>query len=114
MISAFTGIPVKKNLAMTGEITLRGKVLPVGGVKEKVLAAHRSQIREIILPKENEKSLKEIPDFVKKRIRFHLVSRMSEVISLALAENIEKISELSAGLPLKTANGKNIEQNIIQ
>jgi ATP-dependent Lon protease len=84
LISALTKIPVRKDVAMTGEITLRGKVLPVGGIKDKVLAAYRGGITEIILPKENEKDLEEIPTEVRESMEFHLVESMDEVLRLAL------------------------------
>jgi ATP-dependent Lon protease len=83
--SALTKIPVKKNIAMTGEITLRGRVLVIGGLKEKILAAHRGNIPEVIIPKENEKDLKEIPANVGKDIKIHMVDHMDEVLKLALA-----------------------------
>ncbi len=76
--------PVRHDIAMTGEITLRGRVLPVGGIKEKILAAHRSGYTTIILPAENEKDLEEIPANVKKKLTFHLVSSAKEVLNLAL------------------------------
>lgn len=82
--SAITCRPVRKGVAMTGEITLRGRVLPVGGVKEKVLAAHRAGIRTIILPKENEKDLEDIPEDVRLDMKFHFVKHADEVIKLAL------------------------------
>ncbi|OYV88350.1 MAG: endopeptidase La, partial [Acidobacteria bacterium 21-70-11] len=84
LLSAVVGVPVRQDLAMTGEITLRGKVLPVGGIKDKVLAAFRSGIREVILPEENEKDLEEIPEEVRNAIQFHLVKEMDEVIPVAL------------------------------
>ncbi len=84
LTSLFTGKKVKKNLAMTGEITLRGQVLPVGGIKEKILAAHRAGIREVILPKRNEKDLEEIPQTVREQIRFHFVEKMRDVTRIAL------------------------------
>ncbi len=87
LASLLTGKPVKSKLAMTGEVTLRGSVLPVGGIKEKVLAANRSGIKEIILPKENQNDLDEIPDKIKKQTKFHLVSRMDEVLEIALGLN---------------------------
>ncbi|MBP2649578.1 MAG: lon1 [Firmicutes bacterium] len=84
VISALTGKPVHNNLAMTGEITLRGRVLPVGGIKEKVLAAHRAGIKKIILPKENKRDLDDIPTNVKRSVEFLLVENMDEVLKTAL------------------------------
>ena len=84
MVSSFTQRKIKKNLAMTGEITLRGKVLPVGGIKEKILAAKRANIKEIILCIENKKDIEEINQDYLKGITFHYVNRMSEVIDLAI------------------------------
>jgi ATP-dependent Lon protease len=84
LVSLFTQKRVKKNLAMTGEITLRGKVLPVGGIKEKILAAKRSKIKEIILCEQNRKDIEEINATYLKRLTFHYVSEMKEVIDLAV------------------------------
>ena len=84
MVSAFTGKPVRKDIAMTGEITLRGRVLPIGGLKEKVLAALRADITNIIIPRDNEKDLSEIPSEIRKKLSFHLVDNMDKVIELAL------------------------------
>jgi len=85
MTSLLTGRPVHPNVAMTGEITLRGKVLPVGGIKEKVLAARRAGIDTLILPKRNEKDLEDVPASVRDRLRFHFVDAMDEVLAAALA-----------------------------
>jgi ATP-dependent Lon protease len=89
LVSAFTGTPVRADVAMTGEITLRGKVLPVGGIKEKVLGAYRAGIREVILPDENDKDLEEIPDDVREEMDFHLVEHIDQVLSLALVRDVE-------------------------
>jgi ATP-dependent Lon protease len=89
MSSLYSKIPVRKDVAMTGEITLRGKVLPIGGLKEKVLAAHRAQIKHVILPKDNAKDLDKIPEYVRNEMVFHPVSTMEEVFFLAL-ESPEK------------------------
>jgi ATP-dependent Lon protease len=84
IVSALTKIPVRKDVAMTGEITLRGKVLPIGGVKEKLLAAHRAGIKNVILPKENEKDLQDIPTDVLESLKIDLVETMDEVLQVAL------------------------------
>jgi ATP-dependent Lon protease len=84
IVSALTRRAVDRNIAMTGEITLRGRVLPVGGLKEKILAAHRGGIKKIILPKENEKDLKDIPESIAKQLVFIPVEHMDEVLTHAL------------------------------
>jgi ATP-dependent Lon protease len=84
LVSALTGIPVRREVAMTGEITLRGRVLPVGGLKEKIIAAHRAKISTVIIPEENEKDLKDIPAIIRKQLAFHTVSNTDEVLRLAL------------------------------
>jgi ATP-dependent Lon protease len=86
MVSALTQKPVRRDIAMTGEITLRGRVLPIGGLKEKVLAALRADIPNIIIPQDNEKDLSEIPPEIKKRLSFHLVDNMDKVLELALKQ----------------------------
>ncbi|MBU1344071.1 MAG: endopeptidase La [Proteobacteria bacterium] len=84
LTSLMTGRRVKKRLAMTGEITLRGEVLPVGGIKEKVIAAHRAGIKTIILPLWNQKDMEDVPDYIKNSIEFHFTDRMENVLALAL------------------------------
>ncbi len=84
LTSLMTGRVVKKRLAMSGEITLRGEVLPVGGIKEKVIAAHRAGIKKIILPLWNQKDMEDVPDYIKNSIEFYFVDKMEEVLDLAL------------------------------
>jgi ATP-dependent Lon protease len=85
LVSALTRVPTRKDVAMTGEITLRGKVLPIGGVKEKLLAAHRAGVKNILLPKDNEKDLADIPKTVLDALNVYLVEGMDEVLKVALA-----------------------------
>ena len=84
LASALAKIPVRRDIAMTGEITLRGKVLAIGGLKEKLLAALRAGIFEVILPRANEKDIAELPDNIKNSIKLHFVDSMDEVLALAL------------------------------
>jgi len=95
LTSLLTNRKVKKHLAMTGEITLRGAVLPVGGIKEKVLAAYRAGIKTILLPAWNRKDIEDIPINVQKSISFHFINDMMEVIKLALEPEKKKISTRS-------------------
>ncbi|MDP8033409.1 endopeptidase La [Pasteurella atlantica] len=91
LISTLTGNPVRADVAMTGEINLRGKVLPIGGLKEKLLAAHRGGIKTVIIPKENEKDLEDIPDKAKQDLAIHPVETIDEVLSIALEKTPEGI-----------------------
>ena len=84
LASLLTGRPVHPKVAMTGEVTLRGSVLPVGGIKDKVLAASRSGIKHVILPERNEKDLDDIPENVRKKLTFHFVGKMEEALDIAL------------------------------
>jgi ATP-dependent Lon protease len=86
MLSALTKIPFNREVAMTGEITLRGRALEIGGVKEKVLAAHRAGIKTVILPKDNKKDLEDIPQYVLKELHFVYVEHMDEVVDNALVK----------------------------
>ncbi len=97
LLSAITGKKIRKDVGMTGEITLRGKVLPIGGLKEKVLAAHRAGIRTIIIPWENERDLEEIPDFIKKDLKFVPVRQIREVLETALVDGRKKQSASKDG-----------------
>ena len=90
LVSALTRTPVRRDVAMTGEITLRGRVLPIGGLKEKVLAAHRAGMTTVVMPEENKKDIRDIPKAVRKRIQLVTVSRMDEVIAAALTRDIRK------------------------
>jgi ATP-dependent Lon protease len=84
LVSLISGVPIKPDVGMTGEITLRGQVMPVGGIKEKVLAAHRAGLKSVILPNRNEADLEELPEEVRTDLDFHFVDMMDEVLSLAL------------------------------
>jgi ATP-dependent Lon protease len=89
-------IPVRRDIAMTGEITLRGKVLPIGGLKEKLLAALRAGIKEAIIPKENEKDLPEVPENIRGQMQIHLVENMDQVLKIALEQPLPEITEEAA------------------
>jgi ATP-dependent Lon protease len=119
IVSVLTGVPVRKDVAMTGEITLRGQVLPIGGLKEKLLAAHRGDIKTVIIPKENERDLKEIPDNIKADLKIKAVKWIDEVLEIALqfmpepspenkTENIEKSSSETKENQIKDKSKKQI------
>jgi ATP-dependent Lon protease len=92
IVSALTGAPVRGDVAMTGEVTLRGRVLPIGGLKEKAVAAHRNGVRHVIIPAENTREIDDIPEEVRAAVRFHPVKSMDEVLALALARGQESES----------------------
>jgi ATP-dependent Lon protease len=94
LVSLFLGVPVRADVAMTGEITLRGNVLQIGGVKEKLLAAHRAGLKNVIIPERNVKDLVDVPDEIKKELEIHPVKRMDEVLLFALTRPPEGIREL--------------------
>ncbi len=99
IISAFTKIPIHKDVAMTGEVTLRGRVLEIGGLKEKVLAAHRAGVKTVIAPADNEKDMEDIPDFVQKDLKFVFVRHLDEVLSVALTRSPKPASHKPAPIP---------------
>ena len=96
IVSSLTGIPVKKEVAMTGEVTLRGRVLPIGGLKEKLLAALRGGIKIAIIPDENEKDLKEIPQNVKDGLKIIPVKNVEEVLKIALSKELTPVKWVEA------------------
>ncbi|HVH37092.1 MAG TPA: endopeptidase La, partial [Sphingomicrobium sp.] len=116
MISTLTGIPVRRDVAMTGEVTLRGRVLPIGGLKEKLLAALRGGITTVLIPAENEKYLAEIPETVKEALEILPVSHVDEVLARALAETIQPIewtdADEHAAEPPVATHGSEVENAV--
>ena len=109
LTSALTGIPVRQDVAMTGEITLRGRVLPIGGLKEKLLAAYRAGLKLAIIPAENHKDLEDVPDNVKNVLRVETVEQVDEVLQLALISPLPSVVSLpveASALPLQP--GQNV------
>ena len=104
LVSALTRVKVRGDVAMTGEVTLRGKVLPIGGLKEKLLAAHRNGIKEAVLPKDNEKDLPDIPENIRSDMKLHFVETMDEVLMVALEEPLEDLSKGAATQAVEPAN----------
>lgn len=111
LASALTRLPVRGDLAMTGEITLRGRVLPIGGVKEKLLAAHRHGIFEVVLPRDNEKDLADVPDNIRNEMRLHFVESMDEVLKIALAGDLEALAARPPAHPLEVVPELPAEEN---
>jgi ATP-dependent Lon protease len=107
LVSALTRIPVRADVAMTGEITLRGKVLPIGGLKEKLLAAQRGGIRLVLIPEENEKDLVEIPKVILNKLEVRAVSTIDDVLKLALIEMPEPLSPQIEAEKSPHAEGEN-------
>jgi ATP-dependent Lon protease len=110
LVSALARVPTRTDVAMTGEITLRGKVLPIGGVKEKVLAAHRAGIKNIVLPKDNEKDLADIPKNVLDSLNLFLVRTMDEVLKISLAAPLPP--PLTAETPSAEVDVESIDESI--
>jgi ATP-dependent Lon protease len=100
LASMLTGKPIRNDVAMTGEITLRGMVLPVGGIKEKILAAHRAGIKRVLLPDRNEKDMIDVPDQAKKEMEFFYIKRMDELLPLVLTELPEKFGKVPSAPPV--------------
>ena len=116
IVSVLTGVPVSKSIAMTGEITLRGRVLPIGGLKEKLLAALRGGIKTVLIPKENEKDLAEIPDNVKRGLEIIPVAVVDEVLEHALTQPLVPIEwpepEVADGVAGAEAAGE-VEEGVV-
>ena len=112
LASALTRIPVRRDVAMTGEITLRGKVLPIGGLKEKLLAAHRAGVFEVILPAQNKNDLEEVPENLRSTMKLHFVDQMDEVLKVALEGPLPEIAPdeaaMMAGVPAVSAGAENV------
>jgi ATP-dependent Lon protease len=96
LVSLLMGRPVRASVGMTGEVTLQGRVLPIGGVKQKVLAAHRSGLREVVLPVRNEADLDDLPKAIRDEMTFHLVAEMDDVLRVALEGDAEGADERAA------------------
>jgi len=114
LVSALTQRPVRNDVAMTGEITLRGKVLPIGGVKEKVLAAHRAGITTLILPVENEKDLEDVPANVRRRMEFVFVESMEEVLDVALVGGLPEEAQTAKGMLVNGALAEESARTAVQ
>jgi ATP-dependent Lon protease len=106
IVSSITGIPVNKNIAMTGEVTLRGHVLPIGGLKEKLLAAHRSRISTVIIPEGNKKDLAEIPKKILDHIDIKTVKTVDEVLKIALTKELIPVEWIEVETLPKSKSGE--------
>jgi ATP-dependent Lon protease len=111
LVSTLTGIPVRADVAMTGEITLRGQVLRIGGLKEKLLAAHRGNIKTVIIPSENERDLKEIPENIKADLEIRPVKWIDEVLEIALEYLPTPVVESSADKQVASETGKSAKSS---
>jgi ATP-dependent Lon protease len=112
IVSVLTGIPVRRDVAMTGEVTLRGRVLPIGGLKEKLLAALRAGIKTVVIPSENEKDLAEIPDNVKRGLRIIPAATVEEVLRLALASPLTPIEWIEPPEPSTPVGEKSGDEDV--
>jgi len=106
IVSSITGVPVDKNIAMTGEVTLRGHVLPIGGLKEKLLAAHRARIPKILIPEDNKKDLVEIPKNILNDIEIITVKTVDEVLKIALVEELKPVEWIDVDSLPKSKSGE--------
>jgi len=113
LVSILTNIPVRADVAMTGEITLRGEVLPIGGLKEKLLAAHRGGIKTVLIPEQNLKDLTEIPDNIKDQLEIHPVRWIDEVLEFALERMPQADETLVVAVPEVAAEAKTLESSVI-
>ncbi|HXP95548.1 MAG TPA: S16 family serine protease, partial [Telmatospirillum sp.] len=112
IVSVLTGIPVRKDVAMTGEITLRGRVLPIGGLKEKLLAALRGGLKTVLIPKDNEKDLAEIPDNVKRGLTILPVATVDEVLRNALTAPLTPIEWEAEQQPVSMGKPESTEEDL--
>jgi len=115
VISALTGAPVRGDVAMTGEITLRGRVLPIGGLKEKAVAAHRNKVSDVIIPHGNARDLDELPEEVLAAVRFHPVKTMDEVLAVAMrGDALRKAAERreARALQSRRAGGEGLQDSV--
>jgi ATP-dependent Lon protease len=112
LVSALTGIPIKNNVAMTGEVTIRGRVLPIGGLKEKSMAAYRGGVTTVYIPKANEPDLRDVDTKVKEKVRFIPVSKVEEILDTALISHQQETEE-NQDFPV-TAITKNVANPIRQ
>jgi ATP-dependent Lon protease len=101
IVSSITGIPVRRDVAMTGEVTLTGQVLPIGGLKEKLLAAHRAGIKEVLIPKENEKDLVDMPKKITDDIKITSVNYADQVLKVALTKELKRTEWVEVDLSKK-------------
>lgn len=114
MVSALTGIAARATVAMTGEITLRGEVLPIGGLKEKLLAAHRGGIKTVLIPEDNVKDLTEIPENIKNRLDIHPVKWIDQVLDFALERKPEPLPASTSSVPAPVAVEGDVTSTVIK
>jgi ATP-dependent Lon protease len=114
IVSVLTGIPVRADVAMTGEITLRGEVLPIGGLKEKLLAAHRGGVKTVLIPEENTKDLVEIPDNIKNRLDIHPVKWIDQVLELALETKPKALPDKEDATPAVPAKPEDASSALLK